>query len=258
LKCTSTGRECEGYAPLRALVFKVLKGWRERRSISYFHERIAHELCGDSRSRLRDGFVLRVSHIQEGVRHGIAAISTLHESLELETGQKLFATQGIAFEQHSEAITILTNRNLAHFSKHCDIILGIPERGNQMGGSLKHTVDFGGFYYEHSVVPSLFLTASRRSGPHVRRCAILVLRRYRWREDIWDSEIAASLAEHLMLLEVTGLRNIIEQECARIERPLLGSTHFLCLQLGGQVASSSRVVIPQSAPLQQHLYDIHS
>lgn len=147
---------------------------------------------------------------------------------------------------------------LAHFSKHCDIVSGIPERGNQMGGSLKHTVDFSGFYHEHSVVPSLFLTASRRRGPHVRRRAILVLRRYRWREDIWDSEIAASLAEQLMLLEETGLRNIIKQECARIERPLLGSTYFLCLQLGGQVASSSRVVIPQSAPLQQHLYDVHS
>lgn len=35
-----------------------------------------------------------------------------------------------------------------------------------------------------------------------------MLRRYHWREDIWDSDVAASMAEHLKLLEERGLGDI--------------------------------------------------
>ena len=108
LKCTSTGRKCDGYAPPRALLFEVSRDEGERRSFHYFRERTAPELSGDAGKRFWDGFVLRASYSQEVVRHAIAAIGALHESLELETGVQALTARGFAFEQYSKAITTLT------------------------------------------------------------------------------------------------------------------------------------------------------
>ena len=412
LKCTSTGRTCDGYAPPRALLFEISKDERERRSFHYFRECTAPELRGDTRARFWDGFVLRVSYFQEGIRHAIAAMGALHESLELQTGRQALAARSFAFELHSKAIIALTRRTQAHSTEDVLIacilftwfenlqgnfnvalshlksglnILGtwranlnlqlrqpavsavlirddlapmldrlklqaqvflrspdqpnpvihdssLPERfsdiaqahryfyqiihwtcrsvqvetksqgqgyvhtklipqivrklndwlillehyvqecsrttkaemsvdrywrvkdalhlkmqhqnaiimlkalpydretkfddqlphfsrivalgrefldeGDRIGTDLKHTVGFGSFDHDHSIIPSLFLTASRCRDPHVRRQAISLLRRYHWKEDIWDSDITASLAERLMLLEEINLGEI--------------------------------------------------
>lgn len=61
----------------------------------------------------------------------------------------------------------------------------------------------------HAIIPSLFLTAGRCRDPQTRRKAIALLRsRRRWKEDSWDSVVAADLVEHLMLLEEKGLKNV--------------------------------------------------
>lgn len=107
MRCTCTGRKCGGYAPPRALIFEVSKDEREWRSFHYFRECTAPELRGDTRAEFWDGFVLRISYLQEGVRHGVAVIGALHESLELQTGRNALATRGFAFEQYSKALRAL-------------------------------------------------------------------------------------------------------------------------------------------------------
>ena len=410
-KCTSTGRKCDGYAPPRALLFEVFKDKGERRSFHYFRERTAPELCGDTDNRFWDGFVLRASYSQEVVRHAIAAIGALNESLELQAGGQALASRGLAFEQYSKAIAALTTAdqalsmedvliacilftwfenlqgnfdislnhlksglkiletwranpnpravqplvsaatinddlapmldrlkgqakvflrspdqsapviddsslpeefcNLAeahrylyqiiHWSCHSvqvktkrqgqayvqehlipEIALKLDQwldlleqymhetsekakvktaadqhwrtKGalhlkiqhqnamamlralpydhetrfddqlahfsnivklgqefldeDRMGTNPELLVKSDSFDHDHAVIPSLFLAAFRCRDPEIRRQAILLLRRYHWREDIWDSHVAASIAEHLMLLEEQGLGEI--------------------------------------------------
>jgi hypothetical protein len=418
LKCISTGRRCDGYAPPRALLFEVSKDEGERRSFHYFRERTAPELCGDTLTRFWDGFVLRASYSQEAVRHAVAAIGALNESLELQTGQQALTAQGFAFEQYNKAITALTkgepapstedmliacilftwfenlqghfdfslshlrsglniletwrasfnsrrsqlvvsaavinddlapildrlkvqakvflrsldqsnpvmndsslpegfsniteahryfyqiihwtchsvqvetklhgqayvqtelipqivrkldhwlvlleqymhenseeakaettvdrhwkiksalhlkiqNQNamimlealpydhetrfdnqLAHFSNIVTLCREFLNEEDRVGANSKRTVAFGSFDHDHSIIPSLFLTACRCRDPDIRRQAISLLRRYHWREDIWDSDVAASIAEHLMLLEEAGLGEI--QSCSDV------------------------------------------
>ena len=412
LKCTSTGRTCDGYAPPRTLLFEVSRDEGERRSFHYFRERTAPELSGDAGKRFWDGFVLRASYSQEVVRHAIAAIGALHESLELETGVQALTARGFAFEQYSKAITILTKADhtlsmedvliacilftwfenlqgnfdislthlrsglkildawranpnsrplqipvstavihedlapmidrltgqasvflrstdqpnpvihdsslpvefsnlaeahryfyqiihwtchslqvktkvhgksyiqaelitqilwkldqwlalldehmqestekgkaktaidqhwriqsalhlrmqhqnamimlkslpysyetmfdgqLAHFSNIIDLAQKFFDEDDRMGMHFTHMTSSHSFEHDHAIIPTLFMTACRCRDPHIRRQAIALLRRSHRKEDIWDSDVAASMAEYLMLREEEGLGEI--------------------------------------------------
>lgn len=66
------------------------------------------------------------------------------------------------------------------------------------------------FSFAASVCEPLYITASSCRDPSVRREAILLLRKWPRRECLWDSVLAASLAESIMLLEegaVDGVRD---------------------------------------------------
>lgn len=55
--------------------------------------------------------------------------------------------------------------------------------------------------FDFFVIPSLSMVACRCRDPVIRRDAIALLRSAHWREDIWDSIDASSVAEHIMLME---------------------------------------------------------
>jgi hypothetical protein len=139
---------------------------------------------------------------------------------------------------------------LAHFSRIVTLGREFLNEGDRMRAKLKHTVDFGSFDHDHSIIPSLFLTVCRCRDPHVRRHAISLLRRYHWREDIWDSEVAASMAERLMLLEGMGLGEI--QSCKEVPESsrlyMVACTFYVYNRADKQLQLSIlHMTVPQSA-----------
>ncbi len=108
------------------------------------------------------------------------------------------------------------------------------------GDSLELDVAYGAFEHDHAIIPSLFLTACRCRDPVIRREAIAIMRRRRWREDIWDSAISAHIAEYLMLLEETGLGDV--KSCHDIpdfsRLYLVGATFFAYNSEGYQLQLS--------------------
>jgi hypothetical protein len=56
---------------------------------------------------------------------------------------------------------------LAHFNNSVTLTREFLDEGDRMGTELKHTMAFGGFNHDHSIIPSLFLTACRCRDAHV-------------------------------------------------------------------------------------------
>ena len=93
---------------------------------------------------------------------------------------------------------------------------------------------------DRAIIPSLFLTGCRCRDPFVRREAIAIMRRGRWREHVWDSTISAHIAENLMLLEETGLGKV--QSCHDVpdfnRLYIVGATFFAYNKEGKQIQLS--------------------
>ena len=79
-----------------------------------------------------------------------------------------------------------------------------PRIDNTDGSGSNHsesTTDKG----QLSLIPPLFLTATRCRVPHVRRQALSLLRQLDSVEGVWNSKSAARIAEQVMLIEERGL-----------------------------------------------------
>lgn len=103
-RCTSTGRECDGYADIKPSVnltaqsniipeglrlrlstvpwYDLFTGDVERRSFQYFLEKTAPQLAGDFECPFWDYMVLQSVHQEPAIRHITVALGSLHESFE--------------------------------------------------------------------------------------------------------------------------------------------------------------------------------
>ena len=81
------------------------------RSFLYFWERTSSNLSGDQDQRFWKDFVLQFSNTQPAIKHMLAAIGSLHESLDLGSStvgnDKVGKLQLHAFEHHHAAIQLL-------------------------------------------------------------------------------------------------------------------------------------------------------
>ncbi|KAF7627779.1 hypothetical protein AFLA_003152 [Aspergillus flavus NRRL3357] len=98
LKCSSTGRKCDGYeapsppppqrnAGLRLpyvypQTLQCSGSTRETRSFQFFYERTVPSLAGLCGSEFWSGLVLRVSQHETAVYHALIALGSLHENFE--------------------------------------------------------------------------------------------------------------------------------------------------------------------------------
>ncbi|GKZ28226.1 hypothetical protein AbraIFM66950_000038 [Aspergillus brasiliensis] len=97
LRCTSTGRKCDGYTtnlnsaltstvlarPSHALTgFRYATGERDIRSFQFFYEKTVFSLAGYCGSELWSRSVLQVSQQEKPVWHALVALGALHENFE--------------------------------------------------------------------------------------------------------------------------------------------------------------------------------
>ena len=85
LRCTSTGRRCDGYVPTRVIHLNVdVPGdYEERRGYHYFRHKNVGEILGQQDADFWESLFLQASHSQPAVKHALIAVASIHESLEL-------------------------------------------------------------------------------------------------------------------------------------------------------------------------------
>lgn len=122
-RCTSTGRQCEGYQPPssdsapssdhdlpfahlipRSPSLEIPGTAAERRSFAYFQERIASQLSGFYGESFWDVQVLRATYHEPCIRHAIIALGSLYEGFESAPGVGNRRVHEFALGQYGIAI----------------------------------------------------------------------------------------------------------------------------------------------------------
>jgi hypothetical protein len=134
LRCTSTGRKCDGYAPavdrssptssvtpptsLVASPAGLFPGNdREHRSFQFFIARTAPELSGFFKTEFWDRLLLQAAHHEPSLRHAVIALGSLHERFEAGDTSVLRSNQdvvegGFALQQYNLAIRHLVSPSI--------------------------------------------------------------------------------------------------------------------------------------------------
>jgi hypothetical protein len=91
LRCTSTGRRCDGYVPTRVIHLNVdVPGdYEERRGYHYFRLKSVGEILRQQDADFWESLFLQASHSQLAVKHALIAVASVHESLELSENHTL-------------------------------------------------------------------------------------------------------------------------------------------------------------------------
>jgi hypothetical protein len=131
LKCTKSGRKCDGYVPLKTWVFEVRTQDQssssspfltsspssdysdpiESRSLQYFRERTVPVLSNFAAAAQEffNSTLLQAGHVEPAVKHMIIATALLHEATPCTPGQ--YSTNRWYFGQHySKAVALLTGQ----------------------------------------------------------------------------------------------------------------------------------------------------
>ncbi|KAL8767924.1 MAG: hypothetical protein Q9209_005712 [Squamulea sp. 1 TL-2023] len=136
LRCTSTGRKCDGYAPVTAPksqenptnktssdcailirksyspAFEIFEDDAERRSFSFFKERTLAEIAGYFPSDFWERLVPLATFHEPALKHAAIALASLHERFEKGDRSVLkpnndIAEGGFALQQYNKAIRSL-------------------------------------------------------------------------------------------------------------------------------------------------------
>lgn len=139
LRCTSTGRKCDGYAPIphikrrkkststgartppsgAALIrkasspaFEIFEDDVERRSFTFFKVRTIPEISGYFPSEFWDRLVPLAAYYEPALKHAVIALASLHERFEKGDQSILrsnndIAEGGFALQQYNKAIQSL-------------------------------------------------------------------------------------------------------------------------------------------------------
>jgi hypothetical protein len=84
MRCTSTGRPCDGYGPLAiaSLPFDIPGTEQERRSYHYFRLQTSAAILGSQDAAFWTASLLQLSWKQPAIKHALIAMASLHEALE--------------------------------------------------------------------------------------------------------------------------------------------------------------------------------
>ena len=142
LKCTETGRKCDGYAAGEivkskgrqvrntrdasdvfgnTLSFNPPGNDQERRYLHYFHTHAASDLAGYFDSNFWNHLILQVSHSEPAVQHGLIALSSIHETLQAGALRgvgldRVAPSQRFTLQQYNKALSHL-GKNLSQKGK---------------------------------------------------------------------------------------------------------------------------------------------
>jgi hypothetical protein len=94
------------------------------------------------------------------------------------------------------------DQQIQHFRDIVDLVQEFLKLCATPELNLSEATQMAGF--DFFVIPSLSMVGCRCRDPTIRRQAIALLRSAHWREDIWDSSDASSVAEHIMQTEEKG------------------------------------------------------
>ncbi|KAK0127395.1 hypothetical protein ONS96_006940 [Cadophora gregata f. sp. sojae] len=136
VKCTTTGRKCDGYAnkdpePVgletctrsdcllstrniaRALSSNILENGQERRAFEFFRHRTAIEMSGFFHSEFWDGLLPQASQSEPAILHAVIALGSLHElywegESVLPRDAEISSKRAFALQQTNKAIGYLT------------------------------------------------------------------------------------------------------------------------------------------------------
>lgn len=132
MRCTSTGRKCDGYFPIDKSVpvetglktppppltlvvspsTNSLGEYQELRSLHYFKIRTGPQLSGFFRCQFWDRLLLQAIHHEPSLRHAVIATGSLHERFEAGDTSILRPNEdidqgGLALKQYNMAIRSL-------------------------------------------------------------------------------------------------------------------------------------------------------
>jgi hypothetical protein len=133
VRCTSTGRECDGYAELPPSKSKLPRSWKsrskgasllnpekqfpvftgsvlEQRALEFFFHRTAPQLSGFFNSRFWSGSVLQMSLSEPTIRYAMIAVSAMYEDESLNGTSPMAGTESFttfALESYNKAIQSL-------------------------------------------------------------------------------------------------------------------------------------------------------
>jgi hypothetical protein len=144
LKCTKTGRKCDGYEvkgndalllvehdgfldPITRLPFSFPSdNDQERRAFQFFCTKTASEIAGFLPSDFWNKLILQASHTDPVIRHAVIALGSVHETYEGEAPGHLrsgkVTRQAFALRQSNEAIRRLRTR----------LSMGVPQSGESV------------------------------------------------------------------------------------------------------------------------------
>jgi hypothetical protein len=170
VKCTSTGRRCDGYqtqiqeTPLDQWktqsgnvinfpTISVVGSPKERRSFHFFQQKTAPQLSGFFGGEFWERLLLQATHHEPSIRHAIIALGSLHERFEEDNGLVVQSSRGWTDD------FALKNYNLA--IKH--LVEPLLRKGKQaIDVCLIASVLFACFEVSHDhVQPLLSLTMNR-------------------------------------------------------------------------------------------------
>lgn len=149
LRCTSTGRNCDGYQPTEAGTFKfefatetplpplrcsapsssiALGNEQERRSFFFFCNRSRVQLSGLYGSDFWTSLIPQAAHSDSGIRHAIIALGSIHERFEQHNITNFYIGPGdillnFSLQQYNLAIKKLVEPHLKQQSSAVDVYL---------------------------------------------------------------------------------------------------------------------------------------
>ncbi|KAI0416123.1 hypothetical protein F5X98DRAFT_201127 [Xylaria grammica] len=132
LRCTSTGRACDGYAHIKAATaptsilagpsFEIQASRRSKRSFAFFVQRTCSQVAGFFGSDFWERLVLQAAHNEPAVLHAIVAIGSRHE-LAMRQTAKADTVEIFALGQYNLAIKHLLDPSFGKQQQCVDIYL---------------------------------------------------------------------------------------------------------------------------------------
>ena len=142
----STGRKCDGYAPIkkntnhsqplvpcnatvqRNPTTEIFGNQAEHRSFCFFRDRTAPQLAGHFVSDFWDRLLPLSTHYQPAIKHAVIALASLHERFESNDNSILssnddIAQGGFALQQYNRAISCLIKPITAGGNQALDVSL---------------------------------------------------------------------------------------------------------------------------------------
>jgi hypothetical protein len=125
LRCTNTGRRCDGYVPAGVIQLNVdIPGdHEERRGYHFFRIKSIGEILGQQDADFWKSLFRQASHSEPAVKHALIAVASIHESIDLSekdtagyNDEVVRKTRVFSLIRYNKAIQLL----IRHKQDSCD------------------------------------------------------------------------------------------------------------------------------------------